>query len=161
MATIHHERKKREPLWIEIIERIAIGEPVLITGISRNGLYKNVSQTISRMQDVGHKHCLVKLSNVQSGDGWLCRRVDWPLRQMTTEQREEIEAFAGAPATGKTQFLFVRGLSGLDVEQTVDEIATATGVTLAIEGAVWHRADGVADRACWICKGGVSCNGDQ
>ena len=155
MATIHHERKKRESQWIEIIERIAIGEPVLITGISRNGLYKNVNMAIDRMQDQGHKHCRVKLSNVQSGDGWLCRRVDWPLRQVTTEQREQIEAFALAPATGKTQFLFVRGLSGLDVEQAVDEIAQATGVTLAIEGAVWHRADGVADRACWICKGGV------
>lgn len=155
MATIHHERKKRESQWIEIIERIAIGEPVLITGISRNGLYKNVNMAIDRMQDVGHKHCLLKFSNVQAGDGWLCRRVDWPLRQVTTEQRQEIEAFAMAPATGKVQFLFVRGLAGIDVEQAVDEIAQATGVTLAIEGAVWHRADGVADRACWICKGGV------
>ena len=155
MATIHHERKKREEQWVEIIERIAIGEPVLITGLSRNGLYKNVSQTISRMQDVGHKHCLLKFSNVQSGDGWLCRRIDWPLRQVTTEQRQEIEAFAVAPATGKSQFLFVRGLSGLDVEQAVEEIMAATGVALAIEGAVWHRADGVADRACWVVKGGV------
>lgn len=155
MATIQHDRKKREPLWIEIIERIAIGEPVLITGLSRNGLYKNVNDTISRMQDVGHKHCLLKFSNVQSGDGWLCRRVDWPLRQVTTEQREQIEAFAMAPATGKSQFLFVRGLCGLDVEQVVDEIAATTGVALAIEGAVWHRADGQVDRACWIVKGGV------
>ena len=155
MATIQHERKKRELQWLEIIERIAIGEPVLVTGLSRNGLYKNVNQTISRMQDVGHKHCLLKFSNVQSGDGWLCRRVDWPLRQVTTEQREQIEAFAMAPATGKVQFLFVRGLSGLDVEQAVAEIAQATGVALAIEGAVWHRADGQADRACWIVKGGV------
>ena len=155
MATIHHERKTRELLWIEIIERIAIGEPVLVRGLSRNGLYKNVNQTIFRMQDVGHKHCLLKFSNVPSGDGWLCRRIDWPLRQVTTEQRQEIEAFALAPATGKAQFLFVRGLSGLDVEQAVDEIATATGVPLAIEGAVWHRADGVADRACWIVRGGV------
>ena len=155
MATIQHERKKREEQWIEIIERIAIGEPVLITGLSRNGLYKNVNQTISRMQDVGHKHCLLKFSNVQSGDGWLCRRIDWPLRQVTTEQRQEIEAFAVAPATGKSQFLFVRGLSGLDVEQAVEEIMAATGVALAIEGAVWHRADGVADRACWVVKGGV------
>ena len=64
MATIHHERKKREPLWLEIIERIAIGEPVLVTGLTRNGLYKNLSQTISRMQDVGHKHCMLRLSNV-------------------------------------------------------------------------------------------------
>ena len=155
MATIHHERKKREPLWIEIIERIAIGEPVLVTGLTRNGLYKNLSQTISRMQDMGHKHCLVKLSNVQSGDGWLCRRVGWTLRQITAEQRERIEAFALAPAVGKTEFLFVRGLCGLDVEQAVDEIATATGVALAIEGAVWHRADGKTDRACWIVKGGA------
>lgn len=155
MAVIHHERKKREPLWIEIIERIAIGEPVLITGISRNGLYKNVNMAISRMQDVGHKHCLVKLSNVQSGDGWLCRRIDWPLRQVTTEQRDRIEAFALAPAVGKTEFLFVRGLAGIDVEQAVDEIAAATGVALAIEGAVWHRADGGTDRACWIVKGGM------
>ena len=155
MATIHHERKKREPLWVEIIERIAIGEPVLVTGLTRNGLYKNLSQTISRMQDMGHKHCLVKLSNVQSGDGWLCRRVGWTLRQVTTEHRERIEAFALAPAVGKTEFLFVRGLCGLDVEQVVDEIATATGVALAIEGAVWHRADGQTDRACWIVKGGV------
>ena len=155
MATIHHERKKREPLWVEIIERIAIGEPVLVTGLTRNGLYKNLSQTISRMQDMGHKHCLVKLSNVQSGDGWLCRRVGWTLRQITTEQRERIEAFALAPAVGKTEFLFVRGLCGLDVEQAVDEIAAATGVPLAIEGAVWHRADGQTDRACWIVKGGV------
>lgn len=155
MAAIQHDRKKREPLWIEIIERIAIGEPVLITGLSRNGLYKNVNDTISRMQDVGHKHCLLKFSNVQAGDGWLCRRIDWPLRQVTTEQRQEIEAFAVALSTSKTQFLFVRGLSGLDVEQTVEEIAQATGVTLAIEGAVWHRADGQTDRACWICKGGV------
>ena len=155
MATIHHERKKRESQWIEIIERIAIGEPVLVRGISRNGLYKNVNMAIDRMQDQGHKHCRVKLSNVQSGDGWLCRRIDWPLRQVTTEQREQIEAFALAPATGKTQFLFVRGLSGLDVEQAVDEIAQATGVALAIEGAVWHRADGGTDRACWVVKGNV------
>ena len=155
MATIKHERKKREEQWIEIIERIAIGEPVLVLGLSRNGLYKNVNDTISRMQDQGHKHCLLKFSNVQSGDGWLCRRIDWPLRQVTTEQRERIKAFAVAPATGKSQFLFVRGLSGLDVEQAVDEIAKATGVTLSIEGAVWHRADGKTDRACWIVKGGV------
>ena len=155
MATIHHERKKRESQWIEIIERIAIGEPVLVLGLSRNGLYKNVNDTISRMQDQGHKHCLLKFSNVQSGDGWLCRRIDWPLRQVTTEQRLEIEAFAMMPATGKSQFLFVRGLAGIDVEQAVDEIAQATGVTLSIEGAVWHRADGKTDRACWICKGGV------
>ena len=127
MATIHHERKTRELLWIEIIERIAIGEPVLVRGLSRNGLYKNVNQTISRMQDVGHKHCLLKFSNVQAGDGWLCRRIDWPLRQVTTAQRQEIEAFAVAPATGKSQFFFVRGLSGLDVEQAVDEIAATTG----------------------------------
>ena len=153
MAIIQHERKKSEPLWLEIIERIAIGEPVLVTGLTRNGLYKNLSQTISRMQDMGHKHCLVKLSNVQFGDGWLCRRVGWTLRQVTTEQRERIEAFALAPAVGKTEFLFVRGLCGLDVEQTVDEIAQATGVTLAIEGAVWHRADGQTDRACWVVKG--------
>lgn len=155
MATIHHERKKRESQWLEIIERIAIGEPVLVTGLTRNGLYKNLSQTISRMQDVGHKHCLIKLSNVQSGDGWLCRRLGWTLRQITAEQRQEIQAFAVAPPTGKAQFLFVRGLCGLDVEQAVEEIAQATGVALAIEGAVWHRADGKADRACWICKGGV------
>ncbi len=155
MATIHHERKKRESQWIEIIERIAIGEPVLVTGLSRKGLYKNVSATIARMQDLGHKHCTLKFSNVQSGDGWLCRRIDWPLRQVTTEQRLEIEAFAMMPATGKSQFLFVRGLAGIDVEQAVDEIAQATGVTLSIEGAVWHRADGKTDRACWICKGGV------
>ena len=155
MATIQHDSKKREEQWLEIIERIAIGEPVLVRGLSRNGLYKNINQTISRMQDVGHKHCLLRFSNVQAGDGWLCRRIDWPLRQLTTEQRQEIEAFAMAPATGKTQFLFVRGLSGLDVEQAVDEIAATTGVTLAIEGAVWHRADGKTDRACWIVKGGV------
>jgi hypothetical protein len=60
-----------------------------------------------------------------------------------------------APATGKSQFLFVRGLAGLDVEQAVDEIAQVTGVTLAIEGAVWHRADGGTDRACWVVKGNV------
>lgn len=155
MATIKHERKKREEQWLEIIERIAIGEPVLVTGLSRNGLYKNVNATIARMQDLGHKHCLLRFSNVQSGDGWLCRRIDWPLRQVTTEQRLEIEAFAVAPATGKAQFLFVRGLAGIDVEQAVDEIAKATGVTLSIEGAVWHRADGKTDRACWIVKGGV------
>jgi len=155
MATIKHERKKRESQWIEIIERIPIGEPVLVTGLSRNGLYKNVNDTISRMQDQGHKHCLLKLSNVQSGDGWLCRRIGWPLRQVTTEQRLEIESFAVTPATGPKRFLFVRGLSGLDVEQAVEEIAATTGVTLAIEGAVWHRADGKTDRACWICKGGV------
>lgn len=155
MATIKHQRKKREEQWIEIIERIAIGEPVLVLGLSRNGLYKNVNATISRMQDLGHKHCMLKFMNVQSGDGWLCRRIDWPLRQVTAEQRLEIEAFAVAPATGKSQFLFVRGLSGLDVEQAVDEIAKATGVTLSIEGAVWHRADGKTDRACWIVKGGV------
>lgn len=155
MATIKHERKKRESQWIEIIERIAIGEPVLVTGLSRNGLYKNVSDTISRMQDLGHKHCLLKFANVQSGDGWLCRRIDWPLRQVTTEQRDRIESFAVALPTCQTEFLFVRGLSGLDVEQAVDEIAQATGVTLSIEGAVWHRADGKTDRACWICKGGV------
>ena len=155
MAIIHHERKKREPLWLEIIERIAIGEPVLVTGLTRNGLYKNLSQTISRMQDMGHKHCMLRLSNVQSGDGWLCRRLGWTLRQVTTEQREQIEAFALAPATGKVQFLFVCGLCGLDVEQVVDEIAAATGVALAIEGAVWHRADGKTDRACWVVKGGV------
>jgi hypothetical protein len=155
MATIQHERKKREEQWIEIIERIAIGEPVLVLGLSRNGLYKNVNDTISRMQDLGHKHCTLKFSNVQSGDGWLCRRIDWPLRQVTAEQRLEIEAFAVAPATGKSQFLFVRGLAGIDVEQVVDEIAQATGVTLSIEGAVWHRVDGKTDRACWIVKGGV------
>jgi hypothetical protein len=155
MATIHHERKKRESQWIEIIERIAIGEPVLVLGLSRNGLYKNVNDTISRMQDLGHKHCMLKIMNVPSGGGWLCRRNDWPLRQVTTEQRLEIEAFAMAPATGKSQFLFVRGLAGIDVEQAVDEIAAAKGVALAIEGAVWHRADGQTDRACWICKGGV------
>jgi hypothetical protein len=155
MATIHHERKKRESQWIEIIERIAIGEPVLVLGLSRNGLYKNANDTISRMQDLGHKHCMLKFMNVPSGDGWLCRRIGWPLRQVTAEQRLEIEAFAVAPATGKAQFLFVRGLAGIDVEQAVDEIAQATGVTLSIEGAVWHRADGKTDRACWICKGGV------
>jgi hypothetical protein len=155
MATIQHERKKREEQWIEIIERIAIGEPVLVLGLSRNGLYKNVNDTISRMQDQGHKHCLLKFSNVQSGDGWLCRRIDWPLRQVATEQRLEIEAFAMTPLTGKAQFLFVRGLAGIDVEQVVDEIAQATGVTLSIEGAVWHRVDGKTDRACWIVKGGV------
>ena len=155
MATIKHQRKKREEQWIEIIERIAIGEPVLVTGLSRNGLYKNVNDTISRMQDLGHKHCMLKFMNVQSGDGWLCRRIDWPLRQVTAEQRLEIEAFAVAPATGKSQFLFVRGLAGIDVEQAVDEIAAAKGVALAIEGAVWHRADGKTDRACWIVKGGV------
>ncbi len=155
MATIKHQRKKREEQWLEIIERIAIGEPVLVLGLSRNGLYKNVNATISRMQDLGHKHCMLKFMNVQSGDGWLCRRIDWPLRQVTAEQRLEIEAFAVAPATGKSQFLFVRGLAGIDVEQAVDEIAQATGVTLSIEGAVWHRADGKTDRACWICKGAV------
>ena len=155
MGTIHHERKKRVQQWLEIIERIAIGEPVLVRGLSRNGLYKNVNDTISRMQDVGHKHCMLKFMNVPSGDGWLCRRIDWPLRQVTTEQRQEIEAFAMAPATGKSQFLFVRGLAGLDVEQAVDEIAQVTGVTLAIEGAVWHRADGGTDRACWVVKGNV------
>ena len=155
MATIHHERKKRESQWIEIIERIAIGEPVLVTGLSRNGLYKNVNDTISRMQDQGHKHCLLKFSNVPFGDGWLCRRNGWPLRQVTTEQRLEIEAFAMTSSTGKAQFLFVRGLAGIDVEQVVDEIAKAAGVALAIEGAVWHRADGKTDRACWICKGSV------
>jgi hypothetical protein len=155
MATIKHERKKRESQWLEIIERIAIGEPVLVLGLSRNGLYKNVNDTISRMQDLGHKHCMLKFMNVQSGDGWLCRRIDWPLRQVTTEQRLEIEAFAMTPLTGKSQFLFVRGLAGIDVEQAVDEIAAAKGVALAIEGAVWHRADGKTDRACWIVKGGV------
>ena len=155
MATIHHERKKRESQWIEIIERIAIGEPVLVLGLSRNGLYKNVNDTISRMQDLGHKHCMLKIMNVPSGGGWLCRRNDWPLRQVTTEQRLEIEAFAMTPLTGKAQFLFVRGLAGIDVEQVVDEIAQATGVTLSIEGSVWHRVDGKTDRACWICKGGV------
>jgi hypothetical protein len=155
VATIHHERKKRESQWIEIIERIAIGEPVLVTGLSRNGLYKNVNDTISRMQDLGHKHCLLKFSNVPSGDGWLCRRIDWPLRQVTTEQRDRIEAFAVAPATGPKRFLFVRGLAGIDVEQAVEEIAAATGVALAIEGAVWHRGDGKTDRACWIVKGGA------
>jgi hypothetical protein len=155
MATIKHERKKREEQWIEIIERIAIGEPVLVLGLSRNGLYENANDTISRMQDLGHKHCMLKFMNVPSGDGWLCRRIGWPLRQVTAEQRLEIEAFAVAPATGKAQFLFVRGLAGIDVEQAVDEIAQATGVTLSIEGAVWHRADGKTDRACWICKGGA------
>ena len=155
MAAIQHDRKKREEQWLEIIERIAIGEPVLVTGLRRAGLYKNINATFAKLQDQGHKHSGLKFFNVPRGDGWLCRRVDWPLRQVTTEQREEIEAFAMAPSMGKVQFLFVRGLSGLDVEQAVDEIAQATGVTLAIEGAVWHRADGVADRACWICKGGV------
>jgi hypothetical protein len=155
MATIHHERKKRESQWIEIIERIAIGEPVLVRGLRRSGLYRNVNATIAKLQDQGHKHCLLKFSNVPSGDGWLCRRIDWPLRQVTTEQRLEIEAFAVAPATGKAQVLFVRGLSGLDVEQAVGEIAKTTGVTLSIEGAVWNRPDGVTDRACWICKGGT------
>lgn len=155
MATIQHERKKREPQWVEIIERIAIGEPVLVTGLRRAGLYKNINATFAKLQDQGHKHSGLKFSNVQSGDGWLCRRIDWPLRQVTTEQRQEIEAFAMAPATGESQFLFVRGLAGIDVEQAVDEIAATTGVALAIEGAVWHRADGQTDRACWIVKGGV------
>ena len=155
MATIQHDSKKREEQWLEIIERIAIGEPVLVTGLRRAGLYKNINATFAKLQDQGHKHSGLKFFNTARGDGWLCRRVDWPLRQVTTEQREQIEAFALAPATGKVQFLFVRGLAGLDVEQAVDEIAAATGVSLAIEGAVWHRADGVADRACWIVKGGV------
>ncbi len=39
------------------------------------------------------------------------------------------------------------------MRQAVDEIAQATGVPLAIEGAVWHRADGQTDRACWVVKG--------
>ena len=155
MATIQHDSKKREEQWLEIIERIAIGEPVLVTGLRRAGLYKNINATFAKLQDQGHKHCLLKFSNVQAGDGWLCRRIDWPLRQVTTEQRQEIEAFAMAPATGKAQFLFVRGLAGIDVEQVVAEIAATTGVTLAIEGAVWHRADSGTDRACWIVKGGV------
>lgn len=155
MATIQHDSKKREEQWLEIIERIAIGEPVLVTGLRRAGLYKNINATFAKLQDQGHKHSGLKFFNVPRGDGWLCRRIDWPLRQVTTEQREEIEAFVMAPATGKAQFLFVRGLSGLDIEQAVDEIAATTGVALAIEGAVWHRADGVTDRACWIVKGDV------
>jgi hypothetical protein len=152
VATIQHDSKKRESQWIEIIERIAIGEPVLVRGLRRSGLYKNVNATIAKLQDQGHKHGALKFSNVQCGDGWLCRRIDWPLRQVTTEQRDRIEAFAVTPATGKSQFLFVRGLAGIDVEQAVGEIAKATGVTLSIEGAVWHRADGKTDRACWIVK---------
>ena len=71
--------------------------------------------------------------------------------QPTAEQRQAIEAFA---ASDMPQ-LFVGGLTVLDVESLLAEIASATGVQLRAEYAVWHLAEGQTDRACWILKGGV------
>ena len=142
---------KRTQYWLDILVRVSHGEPVEVPGMARSGLSGAISNARQLLAEHGRRIPDVRVSLTEIETGWRLSIRNWRYRKPTTEQRQAIEAFA----TSDMPELFVGGLTVLDVESLLAEIASATGVQLRAEYAVLHLPEGQTDRACWILKGGV------
>ena len=150
-ATVQQKLTKREEYWVDILTRVSHGEPVEVQAGTKSALQYSISTARKHVTEQGRTIPEVMVASVQTETGWRLSVRNWRHRQPTAEQRQLIEAFA---VSSKSE-LFVRGLAVQDIESLLQEIATATGVQLRAEYAVWHVAEGQSDRACWICKGGA------
>ena len=140
-----------ESKWEEIVHAVAYGQPVLVRGYRRMSVVKGIQDAKLAMASQNRRVPEHGLSTQQISEREI--RVTpqrWQYRTPTPEQRQAIEAFAAS----EMPELFVGGLSGMDVDAILQEIASATGVQLRTEYAFHHLPDGVVDRACWILKGG-------
>lgn len=143
--------------WLDVLVRVSHGEPVEVKAGRKSALQYSISTARKHISEQGRVIPEVMVASVQTPNGWRLSVRNWRHRQPTPEQCQAIEAFAASDMPE----LFMRGLAVFDVESSLAEITSATGVQLQAEYAVWHLPDGQTDRACWIIKGGVSCNGDQ
>lgn len=150
-VTVQQKLTKREEHWVDVLTRVSHGEPVEVQAGRKSALQYSISTARRHITEQGRVIPEVMVASVQTPNGWRLSVRNWKYRQPTAEQRQAIEAFA---VSGKAE-LFVRGLAVQDIELLLQEIATATGVQLRAEYAVWHVAEGETDRACRICKGGV------
>lgn len=150
-ATLQKKLTKREEHWVDALTRVSHGEPVEVQAGTKSALQYSISTARKHIVEQGRTIPEVMVASVQTPNGWRLSVRNWKHRQPTAEQRQAIEAFA---VSGKSE-LFVRGLAVQDIEGLLQEIATATGVQLRAEFAVWHVAEGQTDRACAVFKGGV------
>ena len=150
-ATLPQKLTEREKYWVDVLTRVSHGEPVEVQAKTKSGLQFAISTARRHIAEQERAIPKLMIASVQTETGWRLSVRNWRHRQPTAEQRQLIEAFA---VSSKTE-LFVRGLAVQDIEGLLQEIATATGVQLRAEYAVWHLPEGQTDRACWILKGGV------
>lgn len=150
-ATLQQKLTKREEYWVDVLTRVSHGEPVEVQAGTKSALQYSISTARKHVTEQGRTIPEVMVASVKTETGWRLSVRNWKHRQPTAEQRQAIEAFA---VSGKAE-LFVRGLAVQDIEEVLQEIATATGVQLRAEYAVWHVGEGQTDRACAIFKGGV------
>ena len=150
-ATVQQKLTKREEYWVDVLTRVSHGEPVEVQAGTKSGLQFAISTARRHIAEQERAIPKLMIASVQTETGWRLSVRNWKHRQPTAEQRQLIEAFA---VSSKTE-LFVRGLAVQDIEGLLQEIATATGVQLRAEYAVWHVFENETDRACWISKGGV------
>ena len=151
ITAIKPKLTERNKYWIDILVRVSHGEPVDVSGMARSGITEAINRARKLLAEQGRRIPDVWVGAAKIESGWRLSVRNWRLRQPTAEQRQAIEAFA----TSDMPELFVGGLTVLDVESLLAEIASATGVQLRAEYAVLHLPEGQTDRACWICKGGV------
>ena len=149
MKTTTRPLKSREAYWLDVFRRVAYGEPVEVQGMARSGISEAMNRTRELVAELKRRIPDVRVRAAKTETGWRLFAHKWQHRTVTPEQWQEIRDFAESAASS----LFVRGLAVLDVEQTLKEIAIATGVQLRAEYAVWHLPGGTTDRACWICRG--------
>ena len=149
MRTEIRQLRGREAYWLGVFQRIAHGEPVEIEGMARSGISEAMNRTRELVVAMKRRIPKVQVRAAKTETGWRLFAHKWHHRTVTPEQWREIRDFAESEASS----LFVRGLAVLDIEQTLKEIAIATGVQLRAEYAVWHLPGGKTDRACWVFKG--------
>ena len=150
-AVMQQKLTEREKYWVDVLTRVSHGEPVEVQAKTKSGLQFAVSTARRHIAEQERAIPKLMIASVQTETGWRLSVRNWRYRQPTVEQRQLIEAFA---VSSKTE-LFVRGLAVQDIEGLLQEIATATGVQLRAEYAVWHVSENETDRACWILKGSV------
>ena len=140
-----------ESKWEEIVHTVSYGQPVLVRGYRRGSVVKGIQDAKLAMLSQHRRVPEHGLNTHQISEREI--RVtprQWQYRTPTPEQRQAIEAFAASDMPE----LFVGGLSGMDVDSILQQIASATGVQLRTEYAFHHLPDGLVDRACWIIRGG-------
>lgn len=149
-ATTNRKPTAYESKWEEIVHTVSYGQPVLVRGYRRMSVVKGIQDAKLAMMSQGRRVPEHGLSTHQISEREI--RVTpqrWQYRTPTPEQRQAIEAFVES----NMPELFMGGLAVMDIETILAEIATATGVQLRAEYAVWHLAEGQTDRACWIVRG--------
>lgn len=151
MSTATIKPTARNLQWLDTLTRVCHGEAVDIAAMSLPGVREGLSRARELAADRKPPLPQIRVSAIRTETGWRLQDRDFKRREPTPRQRQAIEAFA---ASDRLE-MFVLGLAALDVEQLLQEIASATGVQLRAEWAIWHLPGGKTDRACGLFRGGV------